>query len=346
MKLYTSKFETEIEVIVKLAWKKIPIIPISINVLYDPDERVSHFRPFRDFSRISILNTYLVTLTLLYYLPIRVMQVIKREAIKSDESNLSKSLSIGFGFFMGIIPLWGFQLLIGIPLTFFFKLNKVLFVAAANISIPPFIPFIIFFSYLIGAPFVENHAEITSLNSLTLESIHLNFVQYVVGAIILAVAALIGMVDFFWQQAEHTRKNRMSRKEVTDEAKQMEGDPHVKQQRRQRGYEIAMNQMLADVPTADVIIVNPQHFAVALKWNREKGSAPVCVAKGVDEIAAKIRESAAKYGVPIHRDPPTARALYSVVDLGEQIPSEQYRAVAAAIRFAEEMGKRNVRGKN
>jgi len=122
-------------------------------------------------------------------LPIRVINSIKREAIKSDESNLTKSLSIGFGFFMGIIPLWGFQLLIGIPLAFFFRLNKVLFVAAANISIPPFIPFIIFFSYLLGKPFVENKTQITSFNSLTLDSIHMNFIQYVIGAILLAVAA-------------------------------------------------------------------------------------------------------------------------------------------------------------
>ena len=189
IKLFTTKFETEIEVIVKLAWKKIKFIPIKINVSYDAEERVTHFRPFKDFTRISILNTYLVTLTLLWYLPIRVINAIKREAIKSDESNLTKSLSIGFGFFMGIIPLWGFQLLIGIPLAFFFKLNKVLFVAAANISIPPFIPFIIFFSYLLGKPFVTNETQITSLNSLTLDSIHLNFVQYVIGAILLAVAA-------------------------------------------------------------------------------------------------------------------------------------------------------------
>jgi glycosyltransferase involved in cell wall biosynthesis len=189
IKLFTSKFETEIEVIVKLAWKKVNFVPIKINVLYDVDERVTHFRPFKDFSRISILNTYLVTLTLLWYLPIRVINVIKREAIKSDESNLTKSLSIGFGFFMGIIPLWGFQLLIGIPLAFFFKFNKVLFVTAANISIPPFIPFIIFFSYLLGKPFVDNETQITSLNSLTLESIHLNFVQYIIGAILLAIAA-------------------------------------------------------------------------------------------------------------------------------------------------------------
>ena len=90
---------------------------------------------------------------------------------------------------MGIIPLWGFQLLIGVPLAFFFKLNKVLFVAAANISIPPFIPFIIFFSYLLGKPFVDNQTQITSLKSLSLESIHLNFMQYVIGAVLLAIVA-------------------------------------------------------------------------------------------------------------------------------------------------------------
>ncbi len=189
IKLFTTKFETEIEVIVKLAWKRVPFVPIKINVLYDSEERVTHFRPFKDFTRISILNTYLVTLTLLWYLPIRVIHAIKREAIKSDESNIRKSLSIGFGFFMGIFPIWGFQLLVGIPLAFFFKLNKVLFVTSANISIPPFIPFIIFFSYQLGSPFVDNHAQITSLNSLTLDSIHLNFIQYLIGAILLSIAA-------------------------------------------------------------------------------------------------------------------------------------------------------------
>ncbi len=158
--------------------------------------------------------------------------------------------------------------------------------------------------------------------------------------IVMLVAAAIGTIDFFWQQSEHIRKNRMSRKEVTDEAKQMEGDPYIKQKRRQKAQEIAMNQMLADVPTADVIIVNPTHYAVALKWSRAPGSAPVCVAKGVDEIAARIRESASKYGVPIHSDPPTARALFATVELKAEVPPDQYKAVAAAIRFAEEIGKR------
>ncbi|MCP5036733.1 MAG: flagellar biosynthesis protein FlhB [Rhodobacteraceae bacterium] len=158
--------------------------------------------------------------------------------------------------------------------------------------------------------------------------------------IVLLISLSIGGIDFLWQHQEHMRKNRMSHKELTDEVKQSEGDPHVKQQRRQKGYDIAMNQMLADVPDADVVVVNPTHFAVALKWNRMPGAAPVCVAKGVDEIAARIREVAAQSGVPIHHDPPTARAIHAVVDIGHEISADHYQAVAAAIRFAEEMRKR------
>ncbi len=158
--------------------------------------------------------------------------------------------------------------------------------------------------------------------------------------IVVVIALVIGAVDYFWQYAEHVRKNRMSRKEIQDETKDAEGDPHVKQQRRQRAQDIATNQMMADVPRADVVIVNPTHFAVALKWSRKTGSAPVCVAKGVDEVAASIRSAAGMAGVPIHSDPPTARALHATVEIGQEIPEELYRPVAAAIRFAETMRKR------
>ena len=105
-----------------------------------------------------------------------------------------------------------------------------------------------------------------------------------------------------------------------------------------------LTQMMADVPRADVVIVNPTHYAVALTWSRQPGAAPVCVAKGVDEIAARIREIAAEAGVPIRSDPPTARALYATTDLGAEIAPEHYRPVAAAIRFAEMMRKRARRG--
>ncbi|MCP4822637.1 MAG: flagellar biosynthesis protein FlhB [Shimia sp.] len=158
--------------------------------------------------------------------------------------------------------------------------------------------------------------------------------------IVIVVSASIAVIDYFWQHAEHVRKNMMTRKEMTDESKEAEGDPHMKQQRRQKGQEIAMNQMLADVPDADVIMVNPTHYAVALKWSRQPGAAPVCVAKGVDEVAAKIREVAQENAVPIHRDPPSTRALHAVVEIGQEVPPDHYAPVAAAIRFADTMRQR------
>ena len=132
----------------------------------------------------------------------------------------------------------------------------------------------------------------------------------------------------------------MSHKELRDEYKESEGDPAMKQQRRQRAQDIAMNQMMGDVPSADVVVVNPTHYAVALKWKRGSGEVPVCVAKGVDEVAARIREKAREAGVPIHSDPPTARALHATIEIGQQISQEHYRPVAAAIRFADAMRKR------
>lgn len=158
--------------------------------------------------------------------------------------------------------------------------------------------------------------------------------------VVLVVSATIGVIDAAWQHMEHMRKNRMSRKEITDEAKESEGDPHMKQQRRQRAYEIATAQMVADVRTADVVIVNPTHFSVALKWSRKRGEVPICVAKGVDEVAHRIREIAMESGVPIQSDPPTARALYASTDVGQEIDEAHFRGVAAAIRFAENMRKR------
>lgn len=159
-------------------------------------------------------------------------------------------------------------------------------------------------------------------------------------ALIVVVQAVIGALDFMWQIQDHRVRNRMTRQELVDQMKQNEGDPHLKAERRQRGIDIATNRMLDDVPRADVVVVNPTHYAVALRWDRTSGRAPVCVAKGVDEVAARIRARAAEAGVPIHRDPPTARALHATVDIGATIEPEHYKAVAAAIRFAEAMRRR------
>ncbi|MFV0492040.1 MAG: flagellar biosynthesis protein FlhB [Pseudorhodobacter sp.] len=158
--------------------------------------------------------------------------------------------------------------------------------------------------------------------------------------LIVCLLGTIGAMDFLWQRAEHLRRHRMSRKELMDEMKSAEGDPHMKSRRRQRGQEIATNQMLFEVPQADVIIVNPTHYAIALKWERGSRRAPVCLAKGVDEIAARIRERATEAEIPIHHDPPTARTLHASVEIGQEIHPDHYRAVAAAIRFSEAMRKK------
>ena len=162
-------------------------------------------------------------------------------------------------------------------------------------------------------------------------------------SIVFVISLILGGVDFMWQTQEHIRKNRMSMQDMKDEHKAAEGDPHAKQQRRQKGYDIAMNSMMSAIPDADVVIVNPTHYAVVLAWSRDQGSAPTCVAKGVDEIAHRIREVANENAIPIHSDPPTSRALYASVEVGEEVPPDLYRAVAAAIRFSEEMRAKAIR---
>lgn len=212
--LLTKRFEFEVEVIVKLAWRDVPFVSVPIQVTYDPNERVSHFRPGPDFTRISILNTFLVILTLLYHLPRRlirngrILKLIRDEAINPEETNLRKASSIGFGVFMGIVPIWGFQLLLGIPTAVLLRLNKVLFIASANISVPPMIPVIIYMSYLFGQPlFNAEPIPYDSLSELSLENIHDNFVQYFVGGVLLALSSGVSAFLLSWTAFASLRKD-------------------------------------------------------------------------------------------------------------------------------------------
>lgn len=161
MKYYTRKYELEIEAPVRIAWKGVPVTFIPIQVYYPPaNERVSHFRPFKDFTRISILNTALTFTALLYIHPRNfINKLLTKEGwkdlyrvalLKPEESNIRKASSIGFGVFMGIVPVWGFQLLIGIPAAIGLKLNKGLFLIAANISVFPITPIWWALSLLVG----------------------------------------------------------------------------------------------------------------------------------------------------------------------------------------------------
>lgn len=191
--------------------------------------------------------------------------------------------------------------------------------------------------------FVHSHLD-AIMGAAQLQGRQIAFVVFDLAMDFLILSAVLGLVfgaaDYLWQVLRHRRQAMMTRQEMTEEHKESEGDPHFRAHRRQRGQEIALNRMLQAVPEADVVVVNPTHYAVALKWNRKDRRAPVCVAKGRDEIAARIRERAIEAGVPIHRDPPTARALHAALHVGDEIGREHYQAVAAAIRFAEAMRKK------
>jgi len=200
MNFYTRKFEFEIEAIVRAAWKDIKIESVPVSVFYAPaGERVTHFRPFKDFTRISILNTVLVLITLFYINPRNFFRAIfnkstysnlRQELFNRDESSLTTAISVAFGVFMGIMPVWGFQMLIAITLAIAFRLNKALVILSANISLPPLIPFIIFLSYKMGVMWVgESSTPLSFEAGINLETIHLNFVQYLYGSITLALLA-------------------------------------------------------------------------------------------------------------------------------------------------------------
>jgi glycosyltransferase involved in cell wall biosynthesis len=204
----TNRFEFEIEVLVRSAWKGIPVTSVPVRVIYPPGkERVSHFRPFTDFARISLLNTCLVVLALLFFRPwmiIRKMnrdgfrELIRRHLLGPDESNFKKSASLALGIFMGIAPVWGWQMAIALGLAILFKLNKAITLVAANISIPPLIPFILLASYLTGGLVLDHHEAINLDSGITLEIVKNNLLQYIVGSLVFGVAMslLAGLVTW------------------------------------------------------------------------------------------------------------------------------------------------------
>ncbi|MCQ4141270.1 DUF2062 domain-containing protein [Chryseobacterium sp. EO14] len=216
-KYFTPKFEFEIEIIVRTAWRHIPVKNVPVKVLYDPAERVSHFRPFKDFTRISILNTILVTITLLYIIPRNfvnnfkkksIKRFIKEDVLESDGSNRIKAFSIALGVFVGFSPFWGFHTLIVISLSVLFKLNKVLAFFASNVSLPPFIPFIIAASLFLGSPFVHGDSNIFS-QELNFDLVKNNLLQYVIGSFILATSAsaILGVATFLFLNKVSPDKN-------------------------------------------------------------------------------------------------------------------------------------------
>jgi flagellar biosynthetic protein FlhB len=144
---------------------------------------------------------------------------------------------------------------------------------------------------------------------------------------------LIGLIDYGYQKWSFEKSIRMSKQEIKDEYKQMEGDPTIKRRIRQKQRELARGRMMSEVPKADVVVTNPTHIAVAIQYDQQSMIAPVVLAKGQGLIAQKIRTMAEENSIPVIENKPLARALMAQVDVGESVPQELYRAVAEVLAF-------------
>lgn len=173
-----------------------------------------------------------------------------------------------------------------------------------------------------------NHMAVVSLAAEMLYTLGLRL------AIVLLVLAII---DFLYQKYKHERDLRMTKEEVKEELKRMEGDPMIKRRRREIQMQIALQRIRAAVPKADVIVTNPTELAIAIQYDAETMAAPRVVAKGADFLAARIREIAIEHGIPIVERKPLARALYAQVEVGQEIPSQFYKAVAEILAYVYEL---------
>ena len=197
MRFYTPRYEFEVEVIVRAAWRGVAVKNIPIRVYYPPqEERVSHFKPAKDFTRISVLNTCLVTWAILCYYPFRflkwfrranVREFLSRHVMHSGESNHTLAASAAWGVCWGILPVWGWQGVLAVVSGHFMKLNKVVTFAATNISIPPMIPPILFGNYAV-AGWMLGRTLLLSLRDISPQAVAGSLLQYIAGSIALAAA--------------------------------------------------------------------------------------------------------------------------------------------------------------
>lgn len=229
----TRRFEFEIEVLVRAVWKGIPLTYVPVGVIYPTkEERVSHFRPFTDFARISLLNSILVILALVYFRPRMMIRQVSRESFNElirknllapEESNLKKAASIGLGIFLGIAPIWGWQMATALALAVLFRLNKVITLIASNISLPPLIPFILFGSYMTGGLILNNPNPLDLDSGITMEFVKKNFLQYIIGALVFgaAMGILSGFVSYILLSI--FRRKQISKEMISDTENRQSG---------------------------------------------------------------------------------------------------------------------------
>ena len=189
-----------------------------------------------------------------------------------------------------------------------------------------------FLAWWILRPVLPQLYNLSALEPMAMLPFSLDVLKRLFLAVALLSLAVAG-ADWLWQRQRFMVRMRMTKEEVKEDYKQSEGDPHVRARQKQIRYERARRRMMQAVPDATVVIMNPTHYAVALKYEQGESAAPTCVAKGLDTLALKIRAVAEEAGVPVIEDPPLARALYAAVDIDDMIPAAHYEAVAKIIGF-------------
>jgi len=198
---------------------------------------------------------------------------------------------------------------------------------------------------VVGWVLWPHNAEIDNLSLLEPAAL-LPFIKDKVVSLLLAVAsaaAVLAVVDYVFTRQSYMKRQRMSRREIKDEHRQQDGDPMVKAKLRQLRIQRSRQRMMQSVPQASVVITNPTHYAVALRYEAGETPAPMCLAMGVDAVAARIREVAQEHNIPIVEDPPLARALFATAEIDRPIPKEHYEAVAKVIGFVMRLARRRGR---
>lgn len=207
IRIISGRYEFELEIIVRAAWRNIPVKNIPVGVYYPPKEtRISHFKPFKDFTRISLLNTVLVFIALLWWWPLcfvrwfskeNISNFIKRHITESKESNKKIAQSVGLGLFFGISPFWGYQMITAVAVAHLLKLNKVIVLVSSNISIPPIIPFILYGSFATGAFLLGEPVKFIP-EQMNFDSISDSLVQYLAGSVAFAIViGVLGLITTY-----------------------------------------------------------------------------------------------------------------------------------------------------
>ncbi|MBL4803432.1 MAG: flagellar biosynthesis protein FlhB [Alphaproteobacteria bacterium] len=237
------------------------------------------------------------------------------EAVKPDISKIS--------------PIKGFKRLFSLRSLMEFAKGIFKIGIVAVVSVVILYPYFDKFEHMIGLPMPSLLFELQTL-----------IIRLMLGVLIVMV--VVAVADLSFQRAEHTKKLRMTKQEIKDEFKQTEGDPHVKAKLRQLRAERARQRMMQAVPSADVVITNPTHYSIALKYDPQLMEAPLCVAKGIDDVALRIREVAKEHDIELYENRPLARTLFDTVEVDESIPPEHYKAVAEVISYVFKLkGKLN-----